>query len=125
MDPERLADIWVAKYEEWRRVRDLMVAASWGAYGPEGDTRGLTWAQDRAERRENALAARAALEARRREEADEPRMGLWLSVAPGGLIRTVAGRTGLQPAQVLAQLADRIVVSEDGTMSVSPFAPAR
>lgn len=102
-----------------------MVAAGWGAYGPEGDTQGLTWAQDRAKRRENALAARAALEARRREAADELRMELWLSAAPSRLIRTVAGRTGLQPAQVLAQLAERIVVSEDGTVSVPPFTPTR
>lgn len=125
MDPERLADIWAARHAEWRRVRDLMVAAGWGAYGPEGDARGLTWAQDRAERWENALAARAALEARRREEADELRMELWLSAAPSRLIRTVAGRTGLQPAQILAQLAERIVVSEDGTVSVPPFTPTR
>ncbi|MEV8335471.1 hypothetical protein OG275_00005 [Streptomyces niveus] len=85
----------------------------------------MTWAQDRAKRRENALAARAALEARRREAADELRMELWLSAAPSRLIRTVAGRTGLQPAQVLAQLAERIVVSEDGTVSVPPFTPTR
>lgn len=52
-------------------------------------------------------------------------MELWLSAAPSRLIRTVAGRTGLQPAQVLAHLAERIVVSEDGTVSVPPFTPTR
>ncbi|MEV8413117.1 hypothetical protein AB0P45_05785 [Streptomyces niveus] len=122
-DPERLADIWAAKHAEWRRVRDLMVAASWGAYGPEGDTQGSKWAQDRAKQRENALAEAAAFTARRREEADELRMELWLSAAPSRLIRTVAECAGLQPAQVLAQLAERIVVSEDGSVSVPPFSP--
>ncbi|MFC9609070.1 hypothetical protein ACFTTN_37360 [Streptomyces niveus] len=46
-----------------------------------------------------------------------------MSAAPSRLIRTVADQTGLQPAQVLAQLAERIVVSEDGSVSVPPFAP--
>ncbi|MFI2291699.1 hypothetical protein [Streptomyces niveus] len=122
-DPERLADIWVAKHAEWRRVRDLMVAAGWDAYQPDGDTQGLAWAQERVERRETALAAHSAFQARRREEAEELRMELWLSATPSRLLRAVAGRAGLQPAQVLAQLAERIVVSEDGTVSVPPFAP--
>ncbi|MGW8456940.1 hypothetical protein ACWGLO_36165, partial [Streptomyces niveus] len=73
--------------------------------------------------RENALAEAAAFTARRREEADELRMELWLSAAPSRLIRTVAECAGLQPAQVLAQLAERIVVSEDGSVSVPPFSP--
>ncbi|MFJ9214454.1 hypothetical protein [Streptomyces sp. NPDC102264] len=83
----------------------------------------MAWAQERVERREAALAAHSASMARRREEADELRMELWLSAAPGRLLRAVAGRTGLQPAQVLAQLAERIVVSEEGSVSVPPFAP--
>lgn len=123
-EPERLADIWAAKHGEWRRVRNLMLQAGWGAYGPERDTQGSMWDQDRAERRENALAGAAALQARRREAAEELRVELWLSAAPSRLVRAVAGRTGLQPGQVLAQLAERIVVSEDGSVSVPPFAPA-
>ncbi|MEV7020139.1 hypothetical protein [Streptomyces sp. NPDC093991] len=124
-DPERLAAIWAAKHVEWRRVRDLMAQAGWGEYEPEQDARGSTWAQEREERRDGALAARAAFEARRREEADELRAELWLSAAPSRLIRVAADRAGLMPAQVLAQLAERVVVGEDGTVSVPPFTPSR
>ncbi|MET9190301.1 hypothetical protein [Streptomyces tendae] len=124
-DPERLAAIWAAKHMEWRRVRDLMTQSGWGAYEPERDTEGSTWAQDREDRRGGALAARAAFEARRREEAHELQAELWLSASPGRLIRAVADRAGLVPAQVLTQLAERVVVSEDGTVSVPPFTPSR
>ena len=125
MDPERLAAVWAAKHAEWQRVRDLMPQAGWGAYEPERDTQGSKWAQEREERRDGALTARAAFEARRREEADELRAELWLSAAPGRLIRAAADRAGLMPAQVLAQLAERVVVSKDGTVSVPPFTPSR
>lgn len=124
MDPERLASVWAAKHVEWRRVRDLMTQAGWGAYEPERDAQGSEWAQERGERRAGALAARAVFEARRREEADELRAELWLSAASGWLIRAAADRAGLMPAQVLAQLAERVVVNEDGTVSVPPFTPS-
>ncbi|MCX4564744.1 hypothetical protein [Streptomyces albogriseolus] len=124
-DPERLAAIWAAKQVEWRRVRDLMSQAGWGVYEPERDTEGSTWAREREERCEGALAARVAFESRRREKADEVRAELWLSAAPSRLIREVADRAGLVPAQVLAQLAERVVVGEDGTVSVPPFTPSR
>lgn len=123
-DPKRLAAIWAAKHVEWRRVRDLMARTGWGEYEPERDAEGSTWAQEREERREGALAARAGFEARRREEADELRAELWLSAAPSRLIRAAADRSGLMPAQVLAQLAERVVVGEDGTVSVPPFTPS-
>ncbi|CQR59301.1 hypothetical protein [Streptomyces leeuwenhoekii] len=124
-DPERLAAVWAAKHVEWQRVRDLMAQAGWGAYEPERDAQGSMWAQERDERRSGALAAQAAFEARRRAEVDELRTELWLSAAHSRLIRAVADRAGLMPAQVLAQLAERVVVSEDGTVSVPPFTPSR
>ncbi|GHF75650.1 hypothetical protein GCM10010218_65720 [Streptomyces mashuensis] len=58
------------------------------------------------------FATWAAFEARRREEADELRAELWLSAAPGRLVRAAADRGGLMPAPVLAQLAERVVVGE-------------
>ncbi|WP_369354555.1 hypothetical protein [Streptomyces sp. cg2] len=102
-----------------------MAQAGWGAYKAEQDTPGSKWAQEREERRDGALAARAAFEVRRREEADELRAELWLFAAPGRLIRAAADRAGLTPTQVLAQLAERVMVSEDGTVSVPPFTPSR
>jgi hypothetical protein len=124
-DPERLTAIWAAKHVEWQRVRDLMVQGGWGAYEQEQDIQGSKWAQERVERRDGPLVARAAFEARRLKEADELRAELWLSAAPSRLIRAAADRAGLMPAQVLAQLAERVVVGEDGTVSVPPFTPSR
>ncbi len=124
-DPERLAAIWAAKHVEWRRVRDLMTRAGWGVYEPERDIEGSAWAREREERRAGVLAARAAFEARRREGADELRAELWLSAAPSRLVRAAAGRAGVAPVQLLAQLAERVVVGEDGTVSVPPFTPSR
>ncbi|MET7296565.1 hypothetical protein ABZS79_31405 [Streptomyces griseoloalbus] len=47
-----------------------------------------------------------------------------MSSASSRLVRVVAGRTGLRPSEILAQLSERIVVSEDGTVSVPPFTPS-
>ncbi|MET8616145.1 hypothetical protein [Streptomyces misionensis] len=124
-DPERLAAVWAAKHEEWQRVRDLMVQAGWAVYEPERDVQGSQWAQERGERRESALAARDAFEARRREAAGELRTEVWLSAGPSRLIRAAADRAGVAPFQLLAQLAERVVVNEDGAVSVPPFTPSR
>ncbi|MFI8308151.1 hypothetical protein ACIF80_33025 [Streptomyces sp. NPDC085927] len=124
MDRERLAAIWLAQHAEWRRVRDLMTAVGWSVYEPEQDAQGSVWARGREERFAGALAAQAAFGARQGEEADELRVEVWLSAAPGRLIRAVAYRAGLRPAQVLTQLAERIVVGEDGTVSIPPFTPS-
>ncbi|MFE9975725.1 hypothetical protein ACFYRD_34670 [Streptomyces hirsutus] len=124
MDRERLAAIWLAKHGEWRRVRGLMSAAGWSVYEPERDAQGSVWAREREERFAGALAGQAALGERRGEEADELRAEVWLSAASSRLVRVVAGRAGLRPSEVLAQLAERIVVGEDGTVSVPSFTPS-
>ncbi|WP_235216475.1 hypothetical protein [Streptomyces toyocaensis] len=124
MDRERLAVIWLAQHAEWRRVRDLMSAAGWSVYEPERDAQGSVWACEREERLAGALAPQAASGERQKEEADELRAEVRLSAAPSRLIQTVANRTGLRPSEVLAQLAERIVVGEDGTVSVPPFTPS-
>ncbi|MFJ2307692.1 hypothetical protein [Streptomyces sp. NPDC087787] len=125
MDRERSAAIWLAKHAEWQRVRDFMTTAGWGVYEPEQDTQGSVWAREREERRAGAVAAQGAVGARRGEEADELRAEVWLSAASGRRFRVVADRAGLRPSQVLAQLAERIVVGEDGTVSVPPFTPSQ
>jgi hypothetical protein len=102
-----------------------MAKAGWDVYQPERDIQGSEWAREREARREKALAARAAYEERRREEADGVRAQLWLTAGPSRLVHAAAARVGLRPAEVLAQLAERIVVSEDGTVSVPPFMPSR
>ncbi|MET4662922.1 hypothetical protein ABID80_006685 [Streptomyces sp. PvP037] len=124
MDRERLAVIWLAKHAEWRRVRDFMTVAGWSVYEPERDAQGSVWAREREERLAGALAAQVAFGERQGEEADELRAEVRLSAASSRLVRVVAGRTGLRPSEVLAQLAERIVVGEDGTVSVPPFTPS-
>ncbi|MFP8908377.1 hypothetical protein [Streptomyces atacamensis] len=124
MDRERLAVIWLAKHAEWQRVRDLMTALDWSVYEPEQDAQGSVWAREREERLAGALATQAASGEQGREGTSELRAEVWLSAASSQLLQTVAYRAGLPPSQVLAQLAERIVVSEDGTVSVPPFIPS-
>ncbi|MFF4323710.1 hypothetical protein [Streptomyces sp. NPDC001568] len=120
-DPERLAAVWTAK----RRVSLLMEASGWGAYEPERDVQGSEWARERDERRQVVLSGHAAELAQRQGERDELRAELWLSAGSGRLIRGAAVRAGLRPVEVLAQLAERVVVSGDGTVSVPSFSPSR
>ncbi|MFE1256162.1 hypothetical protein [Streptomyces fungicidicus] len=127
MGRERLAVIWLAQHAEWQRVRDLMTATGWSVYEPEQDAQGSVWAREREERLAGAPAAQAASGARgwkEAEGADELRAEVRLSAASGRLVQTVADRTGLRPSEVLAQLAERIIVGEDGTVSVPPFTPS-
>ncbi|MFI5753144.1 hypothetical protein ACIBBE_46790 [Streptomyces sp. NPDC051644] len=50
---------------------------------------------------------------------------LWLSASAGRLIRTAADLVGLTVHEVLAQLSERVVLGEDGSVSVAPFTPSR
>lgn len=124
-DPERLAAVWAAKRVEWQRVRDLMVASGWEVYEPDRDVEGSRWVLEREELRRAAVQARAEFEARRRESVVEVRAELWLGAGPSRRVRAAAQRVGLRPAEILAQLAERVVVEEDGTVSVPPFMPSR
>ncbi|MGW1469027.1 hypothetical protein ACWCPT_32365 [Streptomyces sp. NPDC002308] len=123
-DLERLADVWAAQHAEWRRVSDVVAASGQDTYVPESDVRGTAWERERVERRERRLAEHGAFVAQRRERVDEVRAEVWLPPAPSRLIRQVAEQAGLTPGQVVEQLAERVVVSNDGTVSVAPFAPA-
>ena len=40
-----------------------------------------------------------------------------------GRLRVIAARTGLEPEQVLAQLADRVRMDDDGVLAVDSFTP--
>ncbi|MER7794693.1 hypothetical protein [Streptomyces sp. NPDC097640] len=124
-DPQGLAELWEAKHAEWRRVEGLMGSSGWATYDPKQDTQGSAWAQERAERRSRALEAHAAFLKQRREAAEELRAEVWLSAGPSRQLRAVASRVGLAPERVLALLAERVIVGEDGAVSVSPFVPSR
>ncbi|GAA1923564.1 hypothetical protein GCM10009753_65920 [Streptantibioticus ferralitis] len=124
-DPEELAELWAAKHVEWCRVHVLMEVSGWETYDPERDGRGCAWAAEREARRAQALAEHAAQQERRREAADELRTELWLSAGPSRRLRSAADWAGLTAQDVLAQLAERVVVGEDGMVSVAPFLPSR
>ncbi len=92
-------------------------------YAPERDAQGSDWAL--AERRQQFLDAHADRATRWRDERDALVAELYLSAAAGRLVRGVVERAGLEPVQVLAQLAERVVVGEDGAVSVLPFLPSQ
>ncbi|RPK79662.1 hypothetical protein [Streptomyces sp. ADI98-10] len=119
-DLERLAAVWAAKQVEWRRVAALMEQGGWDVYAPERDAQGSDWAL--AERRQQFLDAHADRATRWRDALVAE---LYLSAAAGRLVRGVVERAGLEPVQVLAQLAERVVVGEDGAVSVLPFLPSQ
>ncbi|SCE21515.1 hypothetical protein [Streptomyces sp. DvalAA-19] len=119
-DPEELAERWAARHAEWRRILALMQASGWGTYEPERDTEGTLWAQEREDRRAQFLARHAA---HREQVSDGLRADVWLSARAGRLIRALAARTGLTPDQVVTQITENAVLSDDGTVSVPPFTP--
>ncbi|WP_257138743.1 hypothetical protein [Streptomyces sp. rh34] len=124
-DPEKLAGRWAALLTEWQRIAAHLAASGAGVYDGDQDETGSAWAREREERRTTALRDHAAWTEQRREERDGLRAELWLSAAAGRRIRAAAARAGLTPHEVLAQLAERVAVDDDGAVSVAPFTPGR
>ncbi|MDQ1032773.1 hypothetical protein QF035_010355 [Streptomyces umbrinus] len=122
-DPEDLAEQWVARHTEWRRITALMDAQGWPVYSPERDVQGSTWARERDAQWEGALARRAAWQMERQDARDELKAQLWLPADASRRLRAIATRTGLSPEQVLAQLADRVRMNDNGTLTVDAFTP--
>ncbi|MFE9687047.1 hypothetical protein [Streptomyces sp. NPDC006285] len=122
-DPEDLAEQWVARHAEWRRVAALMDGRGWPIYSPEQDEQGSAWARARDAQREGALARRAAWQMGRQDARAELKAQVWLSGGVSRRLRTVATRTGLSPEQILAQLADRVRLDDDGALTVDTFTP--
>lgn len=124
-DPQELADRWAALLTEWQRIAAHLAASGAAVYDGDQDEQGSAWAQERENRRATALRDHAAWRERRREERDELQAELWLSAPAGRRIRAAAARAGLAPHEVLAQLAERAIVDDDGAVSVAPFTPGR
>ncbi|MFF3489668.1 hypothetical protein ACFYXC_41645 [Streptomyces sp. NPDC002701] len=122
-DPEDLADQWMARHTEWRRVAAVMDDRGWPCYSPEQDVQGSMWARERDAQRERALARRAAWQKGRQEACDELTAQVWLSAEVSRRLRAIAVRTGLEPEQILAQLADRVRIDDDGALTVDAFTP--
>ncbi|WP_405541073.1 hypothetical protein [Streptomyces phaeochromogenes] len=97
--------------------------ASWPVYSPEQDVQGSTWARERDAQREGALARRAAWQRERQDSRDELKAQVWLSADVSRRLRAIAARTGFEPEQVLAQLADRVRMDDDGALTVDAFTP--
>lgn len=57
---------------------------------------------------------------------DKPRASLvtlWLAADVSRRLRVIAGRAGLSPEQVLAQLAEHARMNDSGLVTVEPFLP--
>ncbi|MFF5011346.1 hypothetical protein ACFY3G_52325 [Streptomyces phaeochromogenes] len=78
-DPQDLAEQWVARHAEWRRVAALM----------DGQE-----ARERDARREGALARHTAWEKERQDARDELKAQVWLSADVSRRLRAIAARTG-------------------------------
>ncbi|AEM88775.1 hypothetical protein [Streptomyces violaceusniger] len=122
-DPEHLPKLWAAKHTEWRRIAALLKASGEQEYNPEQDTQGMAWAQEREARRQGAVDRHAAWMRERRDAKDERRAQVWLSADTSRRLRAIAARAGLQPEQVLAQLAENVRTDEEGAVVVAPFTP--
>ncbi|MFF5011451.1 hypothetical protein ACFY3G_52915 [Streptomyces phaeochromogenes] len=123
VDPADLAEQWAARHAEWRRIATLMDDQGWPVYSPEQDVQGSTWARERDAQREGALARRAAWQMERQDARDELKTQVWLPADTSRRLRAIATRTGLEPEQVLAQLADRVRMDDDGALTVDTFTP--
>nr|WTB11955.1 hypothetical protein OG546_49130 [Streptomyces antimycoticus]WTB12179.1 hypothetical protein OG546_50400 [Streptomyces antimycoticus] len=124
-DPEHLAQLWAAKHTEWRRIAALLKTSGEQAYDPDRDAQGVTWAQERHARRQGALDRHAAWMRERQDARDELRTQIWLPADTSRRLRAIAARAGLQPEQVITQLADHVRMDEDGAVVVAPFTPHR
>ncbi|MFG2351824.1 hypothetical protein [Streptomyces phaeochromogenes] len=122
-DPEDLAEQWVARHTEWRRIAALMDGQGWPVYSTERDVQGSTWARERDAQREGALARHAAWQREQQDARDELKAQLWLPADVSRRLRAIAARTGLKPEQVLAQLADRVRMDDNGALAVDAFTP--
>ncbi|MER8160073.1 hypothetical protein [Streptomyces sp. NPDC094472] len=122
-DPEHLAQLWAAKHTEWHRIAALLKASGQQAYDPDEDAQGVAWAQERQTRRQGAVDRHAAWARERQDAKDELRAQIWLSADTSRRLRAIAARAGLQPEQVIAQLADHVRMDEDGAVVVAPFTP--
>ncbi|MGI3202272.1 hypothetical protein ACRJ4W_35765 [Streptomyces sp. GLT-R25] len=96
-DPEDLAEQWVARHTEWRRITALIDAQGWPVYSPEQDVQGSTWARERDAQREGALARRAAWQMERQDARDELKTQVWLSADVSRRLRAIAAHTGFSP----------------------------
>lgn len=124
-DPQEPADRWAALLTEWRRASAHLAASGAGLYDGDQDETGSTWAREREDRRATALANHAAWTEQQRQRRDELHAEVRVSAAAGRRIRAAAARAGLSPHEVLARLAERVSVDDDGTVSVAPFTPGR
>ncbi|MET7828967.1 hypothetical protein ABZT23_30375 [Streptomyces sp. NPDC005386] len=59
----------------------------------------------------------------RRDEQDELRAEWGLAADVSRRLRAIAGRVGVSPEQVLAQLAEHARMNDSGMVTVEPFLP--
>jgi len=122
-DPVRLAESWGARHAEWQRIAALMEREGWPVYLPEQDVQGSAWERDREAWRQDATDRHAAWAQEQRDARDELQAQVWLSAEVSRRLRTITHATGMNPEQLLAQLADQVRLNDDGTLTAGPFTP--
>ncbi|MFD9584894.1 hypothetical protein ACFWBM_09465 [Streptomyces sp. NPDC059980] len=115
--------MWEARLEERRRVAALLESEGQATYEPAQDRQGTLWAGEREQRRRDALTRQEGWLAQQRDEQDELRTELWLAADVSQRLRAIAGRAGISPEQVLAQLAEHARINDSGMVTVEPFLP--
>ncbi|WP_413755101.1 hypothetical protein [Streptomyces sp. MMBL 11-3] len=98
-DPRDLGEQWAARHAEWRRVAALMDAEDWPVYEPERDVQGSMWVQGREDRRQEALARRAAWQKDQWEAREELKTQVWLNADTSRRLRTIANAPASVPSR--------------------------
>ncbi|MFD9404715.1 hypothetical protein ACFWA4_38550 [Streptomyces sp. NPDC060011] len=96
-DPQELALLWRARLEEWQRVVAVVEAGANATYEPGQDRQGTLWAEEREQRRRDALVRHEGWMVKRRDEQGELRLGLWLAEDVSRRLRFMAARAGCTP----------------------------
>lgn len=114
--PEDLAEQWVARHAAWRRITALMDSQGSPACSPERDVQGST------EHRSATHSLRApppdVPHGRRSSKTrDELKAQEWLPPDASRQEHAIAARTGLGPENVLTQLADRVHMNDNSTLT--------
>ncbi|GAA2264998.1 hypothetical protein GCM10010232_66500 [Streptomyces amakusaensis] len=123
-DPEVDAADCAARVSEWRRVLTLMRAEGWETYQSARDETGSRRAAAYENWRQGIITRAQEDEQRRRDAVHELDIDLRLDAATGRRIRGLCARYGISPERLLAQLAERAAVTDDGTVTVEPFTPS-
>ncbi|MEK9523477.1 hypothetical protein MIU24_29420 [Streptomyces venezuelae] len=121
--PDEAADC-ATRIAEWRRVLALMRAEGWETYESARDETGSRRAAAYENWRQGVITRAQENKQRQRDAVHELDVDLRLDAATGRRVRGLGARYGVSPERLLAQLAERAVVTGNTTVTVPPFTPS-